>query len=554
MTAPNPPDLIGVLLGAILATMVLTPMLSLLVLWRYRRAVRRSMHLTADGGGQPAMQPVSNERHGHRYPGPAGPSVPVVAVPAGSQPPVPAGDGTGWALARQRMRLLCYVYVAAGLAYGLVAAIVWLKAGGIEFLPRRFAVVAVLNTWPVVPTVLTILAAGRRSTVLAWVGYFLLVLLLSAGTGVGFDQILLLIALIAVVPAVLLLALSGRNLRAVSPFLAVPVLIAAAGLFVWPWLALPLVEAGASVNLARAVVILAVFLVALTGLAYLWWGARQYARKRASDQMLVVSQWWFLAAVCESFFLLVEGLQWTLAFWLAYLAYRLVLAAGLRLRRRPAEGAPLRLLLLRVFGAKRRSERLLRRLGASWRHLGSVQMIAGPDLTAAALEPHEFLDSLRGRLSRQFVADAGDLRRRLAQLDLNPDPDGRYRVSELFCHDDTWRPALRELVHRSDCVLLDLRGFTVARQGATYEITQLVELVPLRRVLLLIDDTTDHSFLGTVLDAAWRGIGPESPNWDDGGALRVLQVAPRAGIDAEAVVALLTATASRTDFASRDQQ
>jgi hypothetical protein len=217
------------------------------------------------------------------------------------------------------------------------------------------------------------------------------------------------------------------------------------------------------------------------------------------------------------------------------------------LRRRPVGAAPVRLLLLRVFGAQRRSERLLGRLGASWRHLGPVQMIAGSDLAAAALEPHEFLDSLRGRLSRQFVADAEDLRRRLAQLDLDRDPDGRFRVNELFCHDDTWRPTLQALLRRSDCILLDLRGFTVARQGAAYEITQLVDIVPLRRVLVITDDTTDYDFLRAVLDTAWRGIGPESPNWADGGALRVLQVAPRAGVDAEAVVALLSATGRPPD-------
>jgi hypothetical protein len=112
----------------------------------------------------------------------------------------------------------------------------------------------------------------------------------------------------------------------------------------------------------------------------------------------------------------------------------------------------------------------------------------------------------------------------------------------LFCHDDTWRPTAQALVHRSDYILLDLRGFTVARQGATYEITQLVELVPLRQVLVLTDETTDHNFLRDVLDRAWRSIGPESPNWTDGGALRLLQVAPRADVDPEAIVGLLSAT------------
>jgi hypothetical protein len=106
--------------------------------------------------------------------------------------------------------------------------------------------------------------------------------------------------------------------------------------------------------------------------------------------------------------------------------------------------------------------------------------------------------------------------------------DGRG-CSGLFCHDDTWRLSLRELVHRSDCTLLDLRGFNFARQGLTYEITQLVELVPLRQVLLaLTDDTTNHAYLRAILDTAWRGMGSASPNRTDGGALQVLQVAHRA--------------------------
>ena len=44
MPVPYPPDLIGVVFGAMAATIAVTPILSLLVLWRYRRAVRRSMH------------------------------------------------------------------------------------------------------------------------------------------------------------------------------------------------------------------------------------------------------------------------------------------------------------------------------------------------------------------------------------------------------------------------------------------------------------------------------------------------------------------------------
>ena len=62
-----------------------------------------------------------------------------------------------------------------------------------------------------------------------------------------------------------------------------------------------------------------------------------------------------------------------------------------------------------------------------------------PDLITAVVEPHEFLGFVSGQLSRQFVQDEADLERRLAALDRQPDPDGRFRVNEFFCHADTWQ-------------------------------------------------------------------------------------------------------------------
>jgi hypothetical protein len=148
-------------------------------------------------------------------------------------------------------------------------------------------------------------------------------------------------------------------------------------------------------------------------------------------------------------------------------------------------------------------------------------MIAGTDLVAAALEPHEFLDLLRGRQARRFIGSPGEMRGRVAELDDQPDPDGRYRVGELFCHDDMWRTALQELLRHSDCILLDVRGFTRRHEGVTYEITQLAQLVPLSRVLVLVDDDTDQYFLRATLDRARTGIDPATP--DAGGSLRLLR-------------------------------
>jgi hypothetical protein len=88
-----------------------------------------------------------------------------------------------------------------------------------------------------------------------------LVLFLSVGSGPGFTGIFALVMLIVVLPAVLVLALSGRNLRVVGPFVAIPVLIACAGLWIWAWLALPRLRASAIGAMAGASAIVPVVVV-----------------------------------------------------------------------------------------------------------------------------------------------------------------------------------------------------------------------------------------------------------------------------------------------------
>jgi hypothetical protein len=96
-----------------------------------------------------------------------------------------------------------------------------------------------------------------------------------------------------------------------------------------------------------------------------------------------------------------------------------------------------------------------------------------------------------------------------------PDPDGRFRVNEFFCHDDTWRATLQALARSSDAVLMDLRGFARERSGCIYELGQLLELVPLRHITLLVDRTTDHELLASTLHGSWLAIDATSPNLSD---------------------------------------
>jgi hypothetical protein len=85
------------------------------------------------------------------------------------------------------------------------------------------------------------------------------------------------------------------------------------------------------------------------------------------------------------------------------------------------------------------------------------------------------------------------LQRRLAELDVVPDPDARYRINESYCSDSVWQEAVGELLRVSNAILLDLRGFTAARRGTAFEVRLLAERDALKRSVILIDRETEMS-------------------------------------------------------------
>jgi hypothetical protein len=110
------------------------------------------------------------------------------------------------------------------------------------------------------------------------------------------------------------------------------------------------------------------------------------------------------------------------------------------------------------------------------------------------------------------VSGREHLEQRLRSLDEARDPDGRFRVNEFLCHDDTWQGTLESLLLRSEAVLMDLRGFTHANSGCLYELGKLAEHRKLERTLFVVDDTTDEELLRTTLSrAAAEGGAPGAP-------------------------------------------
>jgi len=76
-------------------------------------------------------------------------------------------------------------------------------------------------------------------------------------------------------------------------------------------------------------------------------------------------------------------------------------------------------------------------------------MIAAPDVAARTIDPGDYLRWLTGRADELFVTSRADLDARLDALDMTPDPDGRYRINEFCCRDNTWQRAPMRSKRRS---------------------------------------------------------------------------------------------------------
>lgn len=463
----------------------------------------------------------------------------------------------------------CAAHVLAGLAFAVSAAVLLLLLSGMELLPLRTAVVVLAFAWPVV-LVLNFLTGPDRWRQAAIIGaYFGLLLVLcglAAARGTeslelggitipGFGQPLLFWAIYAA-PSVFLLLFLNRTIRAIGPTVIVFVIVLLFG----SQIALLIVR-------TQPLLDMAVHFAVATGLGGngLFWGtvvlgllaaiwpawrcatflSDRYAAKRTSDVLVTAGAIWILQALMLSFnFGREHGAVGVLAAIVPLLAWRLTLAAGLRPLVREAENRPeFRLLLLRVFGFGRRSRRLLDLLGARWRLIGSIDLIAAPDLASRTIEPATFMGFVRGRLSAFFIQDVAQLQTRFATLDHRPDPDARYRMNPLFCGNDMWKDAVIRLMRDASLVVMDLRGFSPERRGCIYELQTLLDVVSLDRLVFLVDVTTHVDALAGILMERWQELRADSPNIDlgnprirlinqaEGDAKAVLHLMATAGLD-----------------------
>lgn len=188
-----------------------------------------------------------------------------------------------------------------------------------------------------------------------------------------------------------------------------------------------------------------------------------------------------------------------------------------------------RLVLLRVFGSPRRAVRLLEILNDTWRLFGSVDLIVGTDVAALTASPVMLEAFLRRRVEALYLKTSTEVDSRLAQLDRRLQGDGRYPINELFCFASAWQTAMVRLVPAADVVLMDLRGFSVAHLGCVFELNQLMNLVPLKTILLLADELTDMCLLEETIQGSWRNLHHSAPSAGEQNAVVNVLMLPNFG-------------------------
>ena len=500
--------------------------LSWLALLWYRRSVRKLMREGGPGAGRPVEPPQQSILPAAHM----APDETLEELSLTEEPSAPVTfDGNPL---RGRHRRVILAYAAGAAAYAAVITALKFTAEQTPLPPVAWLVEWWTNTWPLVPTIAALLVLDRPAIVRVSLRYlvggaigialFTTVVQLLRGTldSAPLTNVfwaIVSLAWTAWLPLALVAVTGWRRVRAVLPLvLAATLLFGFGSIFSRELLIRGLdvvavrsfVLSSAALSSSGAVQYVLFMLVSLL-VGWIAWRlltvlADAFARKRFSDVQLVIDCWWAIAAaeVTATSLSIALGFAGIAGGLAAFVAYRLSALAVLR-GFPSAAAEPKRLLLLRVFGYQARTESLFDRVAQAWRFHGPVQLIAGVDLAMRTADPGDLLALLNGRLADLYVRAPEDVHDRLARLDLHTDPDGRFRINEVYCHENTWKPTLEALLDASDIVLMDLRSFSASNAGCVFELQQLVRRLDSDDIVFVCDKTTDLPLLRNILGRAW---------------------------------------------------
>lgn len=537
--------LTGELANVFLIAILDAAVISWIALGWYRRSVRRLMQQR--GAESVATTPVDPAPDQSSPSMPAASSRPLTFAVFDAQAALSKRShhaGMGW----QRLT------VAYGIGAALHSAVITTVFFGFDRLPlvaEWFAQWWVF-AWPIVPTLAVVLVLNRYEVIRLAVGYVVIggiaiatvTLAEQALGGSVRDSALtrvfvfpITLAITASLSLILLLITGWRRIRAVTPLALSSTLVFGFALLLFrkamtealnlETIRSVLIEVSALIS--EFAMYYGVFMVMVLPVGWVAWRllqhlAARFEQKRFSDVQLVVDCWWLIVTADEvvTNFSTRYGLGGIVAGIAAFAVYRISVAVALTWLPHPHLDDPKkRLLLLRVFGYQARTEALFDRVAQQWRFHGPVQLIAGVDLAMRTADPGDMLAFVGGRLDERYVATPDQAGHRVGGLDMQRDPDGRFRVNEIFCHDDTWRPTLQALLDTTDIVLMDLRSFSSANAGCVFELEQLVSRLPPEKIVFVYDQTTDLRLLGACLT---DGLARDGHGGPAGGSISCVRV------------------------------
>jgi hypothetical protein len=169
---------------------------------------------------------------------------------------------------------------------------------------------------------------------------------------------------------------------------------------------------------------------------------------------------------------------------------------------------PRDLLLLRVFGSP--AYRDLAELIGPWLKVGNIVQLEGPDTVAESQELRDAVEA--GNVDRALVNSLSDVEKRTANLSAEPDAALCFRRLTFQCTNAVWQPTIQFVLARVDAAMIDLSDFVFEHQGSAWELGQLLDRVPLRKVTLLVNDSTDLNCLSNILNTAAQTMEADSPN------------------------------------------
>ena len=303
---------------------------------------------------------------------------------------------------------LALAHAAGGAAQSIIITLLWFLFAQSTLSPRVFLVLWLIFAWPITVAVMETLTASPWRKWLTAFGVLALYLLLAPGD--VRTAILILWPGYVGLPALLAISIFHPRLKAVAPMALgiVIYLVFAANI----WLSIAYLFGrtfglGLLANVFLLVVLAAALYVGGQLIAKLM--AHRYQAKRWNDQMLL-DTWWLLLTFWESAMLsnMAAGQGWPpisgFLGLLAFAAYRVVVDYSRRSVYSQQQDQPaISMLLLRVFGERQRTTRLLDEVSLRWRFLGNIELIAAPDLATSLLEPHELLAFVGGRMKTNLV-------------------------------------------------------------------------------------------------------------------------------------------------------